>query len=318
MLPYDNTTLTAVINKRRPVATPILDTHFTRRQVVPTSTVTMDIINGPEGIMIAISREAASLKTERRSVESKSFTIPRFSEHDFVTASDQILYRAPGVINGGESFDMLINEKLDTIRSKGDRTKEVMAINAMRGSVIDGSGNVIATYAVPSAVNVDFSAGTTDPVVVFDNANVAISRALGRNPTGLTCYCGLTAYQRLWANGKVQNLMNGPAGPAMMESGELRAVGGVTIRRLTSVYTNNAGSDVPFMPDAEMVIVANDADFQLIHGPCSASGGRLALIPWYVMQTDMDDPPSTKVRGETNPLPIVNRPESIYRINTTG
>lgn len=315
-LPYDNLTLTQVINKRRPVVTPILDTHFTRRRVVPTSVIQMDIITGPEGIMIAISREAASRKAERRAVESKTFMIPRFSEHDFVTASDQLLYRAPGVINGGESFDMLINDKLDTIRSKGDRTKEVMSINAMRGSVIDGDGNVIATYDTPTPVDIDFS--TADPVIVYDNANVAISRALGRNPAGLVCYCGLTAYQRLWANPKVQDLIKGPAGPQMMESGELRLVGGVTIRRLTSVYVNNAGTEVPFMPDAEMIVVAADADFELIHGPCSAAGGRLALIPWYVQQTEEDDPPSTKVRGETNPLTVVNRPEAIYRINTTG
>lgn len=315
MIPWSNAVLTGVINKRRPVRTTVLDTHFTRRTQVASSSVQVDVIQGPEGLMVAISREAESRKAAQAVVSTQGFVIPRFSEHDFVTAGEQIMYRAPGVIGGGEAFDAIIARKLDLLRSRIDRTKEFMAIKALQGSVVDGAGNVIATYPVPAAVALNTA--TTSPRDSFDTAAVAIARALGVESATLTAYCGVTAYQKIRAHADVKALLQGPAGPTMLESGELRKLDGVTIRRISGQYVDNAGATQNFLADNAVIFAAAEADFELVHGPCSGAGGTVVLLPYYAQQSEVDDPPSTKVRAESNPLPIVNRPEAVYQLTVS-
>lgn len=318
MLPFDNVTLTEVVNKRRPVATPIKDQLFTATRQLATETAQIDVIQGPEGLMVAISREAESPKTKRRSVSTQTVTIPRFSEHDLITASDQIKYRAPGVVNGGEAFEQLVVDKLDTLRERIDRTTEFMCVRAIQGQVVDGGDNVIATYPVMAPETLNFSVGD-NANDAFDDAAIQISRALGRDPNGLVAWAGKDAYQAIRRNQAVREMLAGTAaGVTIIQTGRLNLLGGLEIRRLIATYVDDDGNEHPFLGDDEVIITAADAQFRMYHGPCSGEGGRLVLRPFYAQQSEKDDPPSTKIRVESNPLPVVNRPEAIWRGTQTA
>lgn len=311
ILPYDNITLIRAIEKASaPTSTPILTRHFSDAGVVPTEIIQVDIVTGPEGLMVAISRDSESNIAKREVVESKTFRIPRFSEKFPVTPSDVILYRQPGTRNGSEGFAQLIARRLRNLIGKLNSTKEVMAIRALQGEVSDGAGNVIATYPVGSDGTVDFA--TTNPRVYFDNAAVTISRALRTDTVQLIAYVGKTAYQKLLLHADVQALLTGPAGATMLENGELRTVHGVTIRRVNGAYTDSAGNEQPYLADNQMITTAVGQYFELYHGPCSTPQG-IALQPIFIDTWETRDPPSAWTRLESNPLPIVQRPEAVRK-----
>lgn len=311
ILPFDNITLLRAIEKASaPAETPIWSGHFLDAGIVPTETVQADVVTGPEGLMVAISREAEARKASREHVDSKTFSIPRFSEKDVVTAADLIRYRQPGTSGGMQGQAQLIGRKLRNLVGKLNSTKEVMAIRALQGEVSDGAGNVIATFPVGNDGSVDFS--STNPRVYFDNAAVTISRALRVARVKLVSYVGKDAYQALLLHPDVQALLDGPAGPGMLENGELRTLHGVTIRRINGAYTDNAGNEQPYLPDDAMITTADGPYFEYYHGPCSTRQG-IALQPLFVDQWETPDPPAAWFRIESNPLPIVQRPEAVRK-----
>lgn len=311
ILPFDNVTLLRAIEKASsPAETPIWSGHFTEVGVVPTETVQIDVVTGPEGLMVAISRDAEARKASRDSVDTMTIQIPRFSEKDSVSAADLMRYRQPGTRGGQIGQAQLVGRKLKYITDRLNSTKEVMAIGALKGNVLDGDGNVLAVYPVGDAGSVDFSA--VNPRLYFDDAAVAISRALRVARVKLVSYVGKNAYQKLLLHDDVQALLSGPAGPSMLENGELRTLHGVTIRRINGAYTNNVGSEIPYLGDDEIITTADGPYFEAYHGPCSTRQG-IALQNIYVDQWETPDPPSAWFRVESNPLPIVQRPEAVRK-----
>lgn len=315
MLPFENQELIDFVNNIKPVETPVLDRHFGRTRQAAASVVQVDVVEGPGGIMVAISWDAESRKARGRTVSSKAVSLPRFSEHDFVGAVEQLQYRQPGTLGGPQAFIDLVGGKLADLRATIDRTKEFMAIKALQGEVVDGDGNVLATYPVPAAVPVDFS--TADAVDVFDDAVVAITQALGYQPAAIAAYAGIDAYKAIRGNEKIQKLLYSPAGVPLVTTGKLPMVSGLTIDRIAGQYVDNNGDVKDFLDPNAVVIAPVDASFLVVYGPCVAKGGQLALLQYYADQTDKDDPPVTKVRVESNPLPIVNRPQAVYTITST-
>lgn len=311
ILPFDNITLLRAVEKASaPADTPILSGHFTDAGVVPDETVQVDVVTGPEGLMVAISRDAEARKANRENVDTKTFTIPRFSEKDSVTASDLIRYRQPGTSGGLQGQAQLVGRKLRKINNKLNSTKEVMAIRALQGEVSDGDGNVLANFPVGDDGSLDFD--TLNPREYFDSAAVTVSRALRVSQVKLVAYVGQLAYRKLLLHPDVQALLAGTAGPAMLENGELRMLHGVTIRRINGAYTNNSGVETPYLPDDAMITTALGPYFELYHGPCSTPTG-VALQPIFVDQWETRDPPAAWVRLESNPLPIVQRPEAVRK-----
>ncbi len=312
---FTSTVLTGVVDKRRPVKTPILDRHFTRGRQLGTPFAQMDIIDGPEGLAVAIGHGVKSLKAPDGTESGKTVTIPRFSEHDAVKASDLIGLRASGS-TALRSQQQVYVRKLDAIRGRFDRTKEYMAIKGCMGQVVDGKGNVIATYDVPAIQDVQLiDGGSTDrPIDVFDDLGTSIGRALGGTPGVLHAYCGVGAYGTLRNHPQIAELLTGTnAANQLLATGELRAISGVVIHKFIGVYADFNGNDQVFIPDDEILVLSEEAGFELVHGPCETPAG-LAPQEWFVDTWIERDPPGQMMRVETNPLPIVTRPEAVRRL----
>lgn len=320
LVPYTNSVLSGVIEKRRPVATPILDRHFTSRRQTGTPYVQLDIVNGVEGLAVSISHGTRSTRAPQSTESSMTVTIPRFSEHDVVKASDLIGLRQAGSM-ALRAQDQVFTRKLDMIRSRFDRTKEYMAIKGCMGSVVDGGGNVIAEYDVPNRVDVDFldvSTGSDDPNTVFDDIGTAIARALGGSPGVLRAYCGITAYAAIRNHPSVRELIkNTAAANALLESGQIRAISGVVIEKFIGVYADLNGNDQVFIPDDEILVLSESAGFEMIHGPCETPDG-LSPQEWFVDSWQERDPAGQVLRVETNPLPVVTRPEAVRRLRVVS
>lgn len=313
-IPFNTTALVAAVNKRRPVRTPIKDAHFSRTVLENTDSVQLDIKTGPEGIAVAISRGTKSRRADKSGWDTITVTIPHFSEHDLIKASDLIGARAFGKTTT-ETMAAKVAEKLDTLRAKFDRTQEFMCIKALQGQVVDGSGNVIASYQVPAPIAASVSNGTDNPQDIFLDASTTISRALGSDPGNVTAYMGLTAYKALLASPFVdaerKNANQGNV-QVQFQNGLLTNVGGTNIRLMPAVYIDNTGTEVPFLPDADVIIVSDAMGGEMVYGPAETPNGPL-MTPYFADSWDERDPAGTMIRVETNPLPLVTRPDAIAR-----
>lgn len=305
--------LSKVVDKRRPVQMTIWDKMFTETHMMDSNTIAIDVLTDDEGIAQVVSPGAQSRKASQVGWESQTLTIPRFSEHDFVKAGDISGLRTPGS-NAAEQLMAVYVRKMDGIRARFDRTKEFMAMKALLGTIVDGGGRTLASWTLPAAVNVDFA--SVDALDAMDNATLAISRALG-GPTGeIVAFCGATAFQNLRGNAQVQDLLSGPAGPGMIENGQLAKVGGVTIIRVPWVYKDNTGATQKFLADDKIVIAPTTGLGARVFGPCETPDG-LVKTEWFVDTEKLKDPPATKIRVETNPIPVPLRPNAIYTITDT-
>lgn len=310
-IPFTTTDLVAAVNKRRPVRTPIKDAHFSRSVLESTDSVQLDIKTSPEGLAVAISRGTRSRRASREGWDTVTVTIPHFSEHDLIKASDLVGARAFGR-TAVETMAMKVAEKLDVLRARFDRTIEYMCIKAMQGQVVDGNGNVIATYNVAAPVAATVSDGTDDPIDVFDDAGTRIARALGADPGELVAYLGIAAYKALRTSPKVEQLLGGPAGPQMLANGEVARVAGVRIVKLPAVFVDNSGAEVPFLGDNEVIIASREMGGMMVYGPAETPTGPL-MTEFFADAWEERDPAGTVIRVETNPLPLVTRPDSIVR-----
>ena len=321
-VPFTSTQLTRVVDKRRPVATPIRDRHFARASQYGTPNIGIDIMTGPEGIAVAISHGVQSTRAARDNWSHKSIQIPRFSEHDIVKAADLIGLRAPGELTQSEALMMRYNEKLDLLRGKFDRTLEFMCIGAIKGSVTDGAGNVLVTYDVPSAVSVTFNAAGDgdDPFETFRVARRTIARKLGMMPGEIYAYCGDDAFDLLNNEGRVvaaRANVGGNAQVGQTAEGVVTRIGETLVENYPFVYDDAAGAEQKFIADNEIVFVPTNIDGEIVRGPCETPQG-LALQEWFVDAWQERDPAATKLRLETNRVPLVRRPDAIYRMTVSG
>ncbi len=310
-IPFTTADLIAAVNKRRPVKTPIKDRHFSKTALLSSDTAQIDVKTSPEGIAVAIARGSKSKRTGKDGWESKTVQVPHFSEHDLIKASDLIGKRAFGKTTR-ELQASRVAEKLDTLRAKFDRTIEFMCIRAMQGDIVDGAGNVIASFGIAPPTALTVSDGTDSPQDAFDDASIAISRALGGAPGNLVAYCGVNAYKALRQNPDVKQLLAGPQGPQMLESGEVSRVSGVQINRLPAVFVDNQGATVPFLGDNEVIVTSDELGGEMAYGPAETPEGPL-MTKWFADAWAERDPAGWMVRVETNPLPIVTRPEAVVR-----
>lgn len=321
-VPFTAEVLSRVIDKRRPVRTPIRDRHFPRAPQYGTPNVGYDILTGPEGIAVAISHGAQSLRASREGWTHLSIEVPRFSEHDVIKAADLVGQRAPGQISQSEALMQRYNRAMDKIRGKFDRTLEYMCFGAFRGQVLDGGLNVLATYGVRAAEPVTFNADGSgdDPFLVFRNAVRAISRTLGMAPGQVYAYCGDTAFDLLSNEKRVvasRATVGGNPEVAVDTSGVVTRIGTVNVENYMYVWADADGADQVYVAADEILLVPQELDGEIVLGPCEAPSG-LVLLEWLVDSWADRDPPATKIRVETNRLPMVGRPDAIYRLTVSG
>lgn len=313
---WTNAELTEVIQKRKPLETPIFDGYFKTRRNLRVAAASLDIVNGPEGLMVDVPTSASSPRYDtRRVVERITVTTPRFTEHDFVTGEEQTDYFLPGTKFGGEPFAQLLSDKLDGLRGRVDRTVEFGAATVLAyGEQRDGNGNALVRFPLPAVrTGIDLDADVDALEKIFSVAKRSVARALGIQSPKLTAWFGSTAWTQLKKNPRVLSLLDGPARNDLLMNGDLALIDGVAVNELMGVYEDDAGVQRTFIPDDYIVITSPDAGFRCYYGAVAGQGGTMIATNYYVQQETIRDPNATKIRVESRPLLIVTRPEAVVR-----
>lgn len=314
-------TLTAAINKMRPVRTRVLDKVFGRKKRQLSSLFKWDIKSSSERILknISVSAEAqVQDKTDRKVVTCEA---PRYSPKRFIAAADLDGIRAFGKEAPELLKERVADEQFD-MKTDVDRTREFQAVKAITGQVVDEAGNVIVDYHF-DAEQKPVLAGTSlwtdaqgDPVKNLRAWKKWIADRV--NVTSFVAFCGSGTMDALIDNAKALELLKYNAGKQIAEEGRIAHLAGVEIEEYFGTYKDASGNIVDMIPNDAFVLVGLSADaaaelFAPVVDLKAAGGvgnGKAGQV-LFSKSWEVEDPSGRWIKVEGRPLPVLFKPECV-------
>lgn len=319
MIPFNTHALVAAINRRFSPSTPIFNRYFSRARLSDSNLVQLDQKETNTGIMQTISYGAQSRRVNRPGWESKTFQIPRFSEHDVVKGGSRVGERVFG--SKTDAKIGLSQDRRDAVQNlldRSDATREFMAIKALCGQVVDGAGTVIANYPITTVAGaLDFAGGTHKPTEIIRTAKRLIGRELGTGAATVDVLIGWQAYEYFLEAPEVLALRE-KYGLEMLNHMWPTGAQEVTFQVIDHTYHDADGNDQEFFDPEDIVIMSPMMNSYSLYGPVETSENGLQMRQSYFDMWREKDPPAEFIRFESNPLPFMDRPYAIRKYTVTS
>jgi hypothetical protein len=319
---FQTRTLTAAVNKMRPVKTHVLDLIFGRKKRQLSGLFAWDIKSSSERLLKNIRVSDAAQVTDKTGRKTVTCQAPRFAEKRHISAADLDSMRAFGEQVAPELMKERVADEQSDMRGDVDRTREFMAIKALSGQVVDESGAVIVDYNFPAAqkpvlagVAMWTDAGS-DPVVNIRAWKKYIGDRVGVDK--FVAICGSKAMDALISNPAALELLKYNAGKQLADEGRIAFLAGCSIEEYFGTYKDAAGARQQLIPDNVFAIVGisseNAAELYAPVIDLKADGGvgkGKAADLFFSKSWEVEDPSGRWVKVESRPLPVLFQPECV-------
>lgn len=256
--------------------------------------------------------------------------VPHIPLVDQVLPSDVSGVRAFGTENSLLTLDNLMAEKLLNMSEKHDITLEYLRMGALKGLVVDGDGttilaNLFTSFNVTQVVHdTAFSSGTTDIAArIIGLKRIFEDNLRGETMTGVLVLCSPEYWDALVSHPKVQAAYQYwiNQGSNILRD-DLRGgftFQGVTYReyRATASFPDSIGGTVRFIPANEAIAfpLGTRNVFKTYFAPANFNETvNTPGKPKYAKQEERRMGQGWDIWTESNPLPIVTRPDLIFRL----
>lgn len=315
--------LVATVNQIKPVRTPVLDKVFAQKDRSLSSNIEFDVEADAEGISVSAPSGSPATIVKKDGYDHVVVPAPRFPEKTMIAPGDLDDIRAMGD-SGPMLAAEMVGKQLAMMRRRTDRTREFMAIKALSGTVVDGKGKTLVTYAFPDghkpvlAGKKRWSDSESNPLVDIRSWKELISAATGGAVEIFYGFCAADVMDALLEHPKLAELLKNQIGQQLVEIGRLRNVAGVETEEVAGTYKDENGNRLKMMPAGHIAIVGvgygNTAegyapveDFKAKDG---IGSGQLPQL-YFSKSWEEDDPSGLWIKTESRPLPLVKRPGCI-------
>lgn len=316
--------LVAAVESMRPVPTPVLSKVFTTPLRSFSSNLEWDVEKDSEGVCTSIPSGSPAKVISKDGYDHVVVPAPRFSEKFHVKPSDLDNIRRMGDNVAPMLLADLVGREQAKLRAKIDRTREYMAVKALSGTVVDGSGVTLATFELPSGHNPSLTGinkWTDSESKIIENLRAwkkLISQACGGAVSSFHAFCGSAVMDAILNNPKVQELLKYTKGSQLAEQGTIAHLAGVDIEELLGSYKNDEGVRSDLIPAGYIALVGVGAgnageafappeDFEAADG---IGSGKLPGV-FFSKSWEEKDPSVRWVKVEARPLPVILRPGCI-------
>lgn len=316
--------LVAAVESMRPVPTPVLSKVFTTPLRSFSSNLEWDVEKDSEGVCTSIPSGSPARVVSKDGYDHVVTPAPRFSEKFFVKPSDLDNIRRMGDNVAPMLLADLVGREQAKLRAKIDRTREFMAVKALSGTVVDGSGATLATFSLPTGHNPTltgvnkWSDSESKIVENLRGWKKLISQAVGGAVSSYQAFCGSAVMDAILNNPKVQELLKYTKGSQLAEQGAIAHLAGVDIEELLGSYKTDAGVRVDLLDAGYIALVGIGAgnageafappeDFEAADG---IGSGKLPGV-FFSKSWEEKDPSGRWVKVEARPLPVILRPGCI-------
>ena len=349
---FDHRVLTNTINEIRTGMTTVLDTIFQDKDPQTSDKFQIDIITGSQEIMRSIDVHSEAQIAPKTSGKTILIQAPRFSEKVHIEAAELNGIRELGRRDAAELLMRKISRESTNLRGRVDRTREVMAVSALRGVVTDGAGQELITYEIPDSHKPDqfISSSASTPGVLgtnlaWDSLTDAQADQLLKDIRGWqriieddvplpidrwVAFCGWKVMDSITFNTGLKDLFKYERGSDVVSRGRfVGQLAGMEVIEYNGTYKTDDDSEtstVRFVEPHEMIIVGwNNSFFSekyapqvRLNAPGGVGTGRLPEM-FYSESWEVNDPSGRTLMVEARPLPVVHVPEAIlYAQPVTG
>lgn len=313
----------------------INDLGIFRDEPIATRTAVIALQNGILNILPTRQLGAPPTFGNSPKAKYKSFVVPHIPHNDAVLADDVrgrfALIPGQGPRQLMTAID-LVNDKLDEIRAKHAITLENLRMGALKGQLLDADGSLIydffAEFGITQKV-FDFKLG--DPATNVGAICTAVSRymqlnLLGDTMTSVKALCSPTFMDRLTSHPSVVNAYNFYMGtnPNRDDVRQNFPFKGIQFEEYigygTHLNEDSTTTQVPFIPDGDVRFfpLGTRSTFSNYWGPpnyiyslneAPPLGAEVFVAPLEFMKFGA----GIEMHTESNPLPVVKRPQLLAR-----
>lgn len=319
---FETRNLIAAVNAMRPVGTPVLDKVFAQKERSLSSYIQFDVETDSEGVQVSVPSGSPANVINKDGFKTVVLPAPRFSEKASIRPSDLDRIRGMGTEAPAVMADM-VGRNLANLRARTDRTREFMAIKALSGEVVDGSGAVLVSYDFPTghkpvlSGTAKWDSETSNPLGNLRNWKKLITSATGGVVEKFVAFCASDVMDAILAHKKIGELLKNQAGKDIAENGRVGRLAGIDIEEVLGTY-KSGGSRADMMPSGYIAVVgigygntsecyAPPEDFE---APNGIGSGKEPSV-FFAKSWDEKDPSVKWIKTEARPLPVIKRPGCI-------
>jgi hypothetical protein len=258
--------------------------------------------------------------------EARAFVIPHIPHADVVLPSEVQGIRAFGSESETETIQSLMFQKLQTMKNKHAITKEWLRAGALNGIVYDSDGTtVVYNYFTEFGITREtVNLALTDLDLEVRNSVMTAKRWIethlyGETSNGFMALCSPEFFDALVAHPVVKEAYKFYQQQQNL-SGDFRGgfrYGDVIWKEYLGQATDVSGNVRKFITanEALMFPLGTTQMFRMYYAPGNFNSTVNTVgLPLYALQEERDMQQGWDILTESNPLPVVTRPEAIVRL----
>lgn len=322
---FSAATLTEAVNRDPKVYKKIKSMGLFEIEGINTSSVVIDIEEGELSVLPQTSRGGPATLQKPISRSAVTLLVPNFKKKAILGAAD-----LQNVVDASTkslaTLTGVITKKGRRLNDDMELTHEFLMAMALQGKVVDIDGNVIVDLyekfgKTKKTTNFDFS-DNGDVIGTVDAVDTEIEQALGNDTKeGVLVLCSPEFWNAMLNNKTIfeiyKNRQTGPNPLINNLRDGFEFQGCVFVKYSGSVVAN--GTNIPFIPKNEAIALplGTRNTFKMYVSPAdllefaNTEGVQKYLTVSYEKHDGEDQ---VIVRGETDPLPICNKPDVLVRL----
>lgn len=273
---------------------------------------------------------APGTPAQRGKRKVRSFVIPHIPHDDWIDPTEYDGVRAFGTENGTAALAQIMNDHLETMRSKHAITMEFLRWGALKGEILDADGstlyNLFTEFEIDKkTVYFDLSTDTSNiQKHCLDVKRHIEDNLKGEVMTGVHCFASSGFMDSLLAHPEVQKVYEGHAAAVAVLGGDPRAkftFGGVTFEEHRGQATDMDGNTRYFVPEDKAVAfpIGTRQTFQTYCAPADfVETANTMGKEVYAKQEVSKFGRGVDLHTQSNPLPLCMRPAVLVELDSDG
>lgn len=308
----------------------IMEMGLFKTKGVRTRTVLVERKHGVINILDNMPVGSPGLKNTKGTRDVRSLVIPHFPLDDTILASEYQDLRAFGQENVTETLASIMNDHLQTLKNKHDQTLEWLLIGALKGIVYDSDAStVIYNFHKEFLVNkkeVDFLLGTATTNIQAKCREVhrhLETNLQGERMTGVRVLCDKDFFDAFTNHAKVIAAFDRWNTGAFYREDYRKGFpyNGLIWEEYEGTTTDKNGTARKFLASKDAIAFPEGTSetFNLYHAPADfMETVNTPGLPYYAKQQPRDFNRGIDIHTQSNPLPVVSRPELCVRVYSSN
>lgn len=299
---------------------------------VTTTTVVVERRSGTLNLLPSVPRGGPATKANRSTRDMRAFLIPHIPHDDEVLPEDLQNIRQFAEADRLETLERIMADKMEALRRKHGQTLEYMRLSALKGVLKDGAGATLFNWHDEfgyTKKTVDFDLGTAGTDV--DAKCMEVLRHMednltGESMSGVRALVSPTFFDKLTAHAKVREAFlhftaRPGSEPLREDVRRFFPFKGIVFEEYNATFTLSTGQTEKAFDTGYGVAVplGTSETFRTFFAPANFldrvnTPGDAEV---YVRQVARADGRAIDILSESNPLPMVRRPNIVVEVRTS-